>query len=43
MNAIFVFIGAEPHANWLPDTVARDKLGYLLTGADAARSPAAGR
>jgi thioredoxin reductase (NADPH) len=33
--AVFVFIGAEPHAAWLPDTVARDRLGYILTGADA--------
>jgi thioredoxin reductase (NADPH) len=33
--AIFVFIGAEPHAAWLPDSVARDAHGYLLTGADA--------
>jgi len=38
VNAIFVFIGAEPGATWLPDTVARDNLGYLLTGADALQS-----
>ncbi|HYO07704.1 MAG TPA: FAD-dependent oxidoreductase [Tepidisphaeraceae bacterium] len=38
LGAIFVFIGAEPHANWLPDTVARDELGYLLTGPDALKS-----
>ena len=37
-SAVFVFIGAEPHATWLPETVARDELGYLLTGADALRS-----
>ncbi len=36
--AVFVFIGAEPHANWLPTTVERDALGYLLTGTDAVRS-----
>lgn len=36
--AMFVFIGAEPHADWLPAEVARDKLGYVLTGAEAARS-----
>lgn len=35
VNAIFVFIGAEPHATWLPDSVARDEHGYLLTGVDA--------
>lgn len=38
VNAIFVFIGAEPHASWLPDSVARDSLGYLLTGPDALQS-----
>jgi thioredoxin reductase (NADPH) len=38
LGAVFVFIGAEPHSRWLPDTIARDKLGYLLTGADAAAS-----
>src|SRR5262249_31158977 len=38
VNAIFVFIGAEPHAAWLPETVARDSLGYLLCGADALTS-----
>jgi thioredoxin reductase (NADPH) len=36
-GAVFVFIGAEPMATWLPDTIARDKLGYLLTGADAVK------
>jgi thioredoxin reductase (NADPH) len=38
VTAIFVFIGAEPGATWLPDSVARDKLGYLLTGVDALHS-----
>lgn len=37
-EAVFVFIGAEPSVAWLPECVARDRLGYLLTGADAARS-----
>jgi len=36
--AVFVFIGAEPGCSWLPETVARDKLGYILTGTDALRS-----
>jgi thioredoxin reductase (NADPH) len=36
--AVFVFIGAEPGCSWLPQTVARDKLGYVLTGTDAFRS-----
>ena len=38
LSAVFVFIGAEPHASWLPGTIARDELGYLLTGAEALRS-----
>jgi thioredoxin reductase (NADPH) len=38
INAVFVFIGAEPHAQWLPETVARDSLGYLLCGVDAQNS-----
>ena len=37
-SAVFVFIGADPHVDWLPDAVARDHHGYLLTGADAAAS-----
>jgi thioredoxin reductase (NADPH) len=36
--AVFVFIGAEPGCNWLPQTVTRDPLGYILTGTDAFRS-----
>ena len=38
VGAIFVFIGAEPGCGWLPEKIARDKLGYLLTGTDALRS-----
>lgn len=36
--ALFVFIGADPQIDWLPDSIARDKLGYVLTGIDAERS-----
>jgi thioredoxin reductase (NADPH) len=36
--AVFVFIGSDPITNWIPDSVARDKLGFLLTGTDALRS-----
>ena len=36
--AVFVFIGAEPAADWLPTGLARDANGYLLTGSDAVRS-----
>jgi thioredoxin reductase (NADPH) len=37
-GAIFVFIGAEPSAHWLPAQIARDSSGYVLTGTDAIRS-----
>jgi thioredoxin reductase (NADPH) len=36
--AVFVFIGADPSAEWLPPGIARDDKGYLLTGTDVVRS-----
>ncbi len=36
--AAFVFIGAEPGCSWLPDKIARDNLGYIVTGIDAMQS-----
>lgn len=36
--AVFVFIGAEPSCGWLPEELARDEKGYVLTGSDALRS-----
>jgi len=36
--AVFVFIGADPCTKWLPDPIARDEQGYLMTGADARAS-----
>jgi thioredoxin reductase (NADPH) len=36
--AVFVFIGAEPGAEWLPPEIARDANGYVLTGTDVAKS-----
>jgi thioredoxin reductase (NADPH) len=38
--AVFVFIGADPAADWLPPEIARDANGYLVTGTDAVRSGA---
>ncbi|MDQ1459800.1 MAG: thioredoxin reductase [Actinomycetota bacterium] len=35
-RALFVFIGAEPHTEWLHGSVAVDDGGYILTGHDAA-------
>ena len=37
-SALFVFIGAQPRTDWLPPSIAVDAKGYILTGADAARS-----
>jgi thioredoxin reductase (NADPH) len=37
-SAVFVFIGADPAADWLPGTIARDANGYVLTGTDVMRS-----
>jgi len=33
-KALFVFIGASPHTDWIGDFVTRDEDGFLLTGAD---------
>jgi thioredoxin reductase (NADPH) len=34
-SALFIFIGAEPHTEWLDGVVRRDNKGFLLTGANA--------
>ncbi|MBO3746130.1 FAD-dependent oxidoreductase [Streptosporangiaceae bacterium NEAU-GS5] len=31
-NALFVFIGADPHTGWLADIVALDDRGFVITG-----------
>ena len=36
LDGLFVFVGAEPHTDWLAGTLARDGDGFLLTG-DAVR------
>lgn len=38
VSAVFVFIGADPGCYWLPETLARDSLGYIKTGIDALQS-----
>jgi len=35
-TALFVFIGAIPHTDWLAGVVARDERGFVLTGPDLA-------
>jgi thioredoxin reductase (NADPH) len=39
-NALFIMIGGEPNTQWLPDGIARDDHGYLLTGNLAGPRPA---
>ena len=29
-----MLIGAEPHTGWLPEVIARDAQGFVLTGRD---------
>lgn len=36
-DALFVWIGARPHTEWLSGRVARDKQGFVLTGRDLRR------
>jgi thioredoxin reductase (NADPH) len=33
-TALFVLIGAEPRTQWLPDDIARDRWGFVVTGTD---------
>lgn len=35
-KALFVFIGASPHTEWLQGQLATDRAGFLLTGRDVA-------
>jgi thioredoxin reductase (NADPH) len=37
-RALFVFIGAEPHTQWLDGTLERDSKGFLITGANLLKS-----
>src|SRR3954454_13690135 len=37
--ALFVMIGGEPHTQWLPDEIARDAGGYLITGRNLLEQP----
>jgi thioredoxin reductase (NADPH) len=33
-SALFVMVGADPHTEWLPETIQRDGHGFVKTGAD---------
>ena len=37
--ALIVLIGAHPHTEWLPDEIARDEWGYVVTGRDVPAWP----
>jgi thioredoxin reductase (NADPH) len=37
LAAMFVFIGARPQTDWLPDGIARDRRGFVLAGAELLR------
>jgi thioredoxin reductase (NADPH) len=37
-QGVFVFIGADADTGWLPDAVARDAKGYVLTGDEVVRA-----
>ncbi len=37
--AIFVFIGAKPHTNWLPKEIETDEKGFIKTGLEVKDSP----
>ncbi len=40
--ALFVMIGAAPHTDWLPDSIARDRYEFVLTGGDVPGSGSPG-
>ena len=37
--ALFIMIGGEPHTQWLPDEIARDAQGYVITDRDLLGQP----
>lgn len=41
-HALFLMIGARPHTEWLPATIERDDIGFVMTGTDLS-ADAAGR
>jgi thioredoxin reductase (NADPH) len=38
-SGLFLLIGARPRSDWLPDSVARDERGFVLTGSDLLGGP----
>ena len=41
-EGLFLLLGAEPRCDWLPDEVARDERGFVLTGRDVPKERWAG-
>jgi thioredoxin reductase (NADPH) len=37
-GGLFVFIGADAETGWLPEAIARDERGYVLTGVDVVKA-----
>ena len=37
-SAVFVFVGSDPHVDWLNGLVATDDKGFILTGTDVERA-----
>jgi thioredoxin reductase (NADPH) len=37
-GGLFVFIGADAETGWLPQSIARDERGYVLTGVDVVKA-----
>jgi thioredoxin reductase (NADPH) len=42
VRALFVFVGADPHTNWISEAVALDDKGFVLAGAELASASADG-
>jgi len=38
-GALFIFIGARPFTEWLPDSIIKDPKGFILTGRDLLNHP----
>jgi thioredoxin reductase (NADPH) len=36
-SALFIFIGAKPHTEWLEGVLLRDRHGFIVTGPDLAK------
>jgi thioredoxin reductase (NADPH) len=42
-HALFIFIGAVPHTEWLKEVVERDSHGFILTGLDVVKAGGMGK